>query len=59
MRYTAMAMMAGACLCALAQRCEDVMASGNKTHEFLILALDAMSDQTYSSAVLPQRKWFQ
>jgi len=51
-----MAMMAGTCLCGVAQRSEDVMASGNKTHEFLILALDAMSDQTYSSTVLPQRK---
>jgi len=59
MRYTAIATMAGACLCALAQRCEDLLASGNKTHEFLILALDAMSDQTYSSTILPQWKGFQ
>ena len=59
MRYTAIATMAGTRLCAAAQRCEDVLASGNKTHEFLILALDAMSDQNYSSTILPQRKGFQ
>jgi len=50
--------MAGTCLCAVAQLCEDVLASGNKTHEFLTLALDGMSDRTYSSTVFPQRKGF-
>jgi len=59
MQYTAMATMAGTRLCAVAQRCEDVLANGNKAHEFLILALDAMSDHTYSSTILPQRKGFQ
>jgi hypothetical protein len=59
MRYTDMATIAVTCLCTVAQKCEDVLASGNKTHEFLILALDAMSDQIYSSTALPQRKGFQ
>jgi len=59
MRYTAMATITGTCLCAVAHRREDVLASGNKTHEFLILAFSTMSDQTYSSAILTQRKGFQ
>jgi hypothetical protein len=47
MQYTVMAMMAYTCLCAVAQMCQDA----NKTHEFLILALDAVSGHTYSSTV--------